>query len=443
MRMVTERETMKKKTIAQFLLLFTLCISLVGCCYAPHRTVALSPTPCVVSPTPAAAIPADAAPTPTPPLTVDIDYTRAEPWQVPVVPMDPKTYTVERHALTVPSTAPIKLAHVVEGMQCVLYVGTDENGCQYIAVLEPETGINRKLYTAAEGFEITALARNAQRKHYTEIAAFSWIETDGDHWRLLFNPEIREEVIPPLGDDNCYYDGALSQGSAFLPVYDHEPFGRSDCCALVSTQQIDCFLFKDGGISLPVSLKPICFEEKPVWAFCKQQFVYAESLPFGPDRFSVFTIDADLSTCELWDQLTYRLPDGEHLAQIVRGFSYWGGHSFAILTDKNRLYWVPSFSENAPYLAVQEVSAVTVLYWGDMAYVSSDQGALYLRSRDADEEIHLTDRPVQLTALAPGSVSSNRDDPEQLYAFAQEDGASCVYEVRFPENSKAELTFYD
>ena len=162
MRMVTERETMKKKTIAQFLLLFTLCISLVGCCYAPHRTVALSPTPCVVSPTPAAAIPADAAPTPTPPLTVDIDYTRAEPWQVPVVPMDPKTYTVERHALTVPSTAPIKLAHVLEGMQSVLYVGTDENGCQYIAVLEPETGINRKLYTAAEGFEITALARNAQ-----------------------------------------------------------------------------------------------------------------------------------------------------------------------------------------------------------------------------------------------------------------------------------------
>ena len=86
---------------------------------------------------------------------------------------------------------------------------------------------------------------------------------------------------------------------------------------------------------------------------------------------------------------------------------------------------------------------MTVLYWGDMAYVSSDQGALYLRSRDADEEIHLTDRPVQLTALAPGSVSSNRDDPEQLYAFAQEEGQSSVYVVNFPEYSKDELTLYD
>lgn len=173
---------MKKKTmktIAHSLLLFALCISLVGCSYAPHQTVTLSPTPCATIPTLVATDQIYTAPTPLP--AVDIDFTQAEPRQAPVVPLDPKTYTVERHALTVPSTTPIQLAHVLEGMQCVLYVGTDENGCQYIAVLEPETGINRKLYTAAEGIEITALARNAQRKHYTEIAAFSWIETDGDH----------------------------------------------------------------------------------------------------------------------------------------------------------------------------------------------------------------------------------------------------------------------
>ena len=435
---------MKKKTmktIAHSLLLFALCISLVDCSYAPHQTVTLNPTPCATIPTPVATDQIYTAPTPLP--AVDIDFTQAEPRQVPVVPMDPKTYTVERHALTVPSTAPIQLAHVLEGMQCVLYVGTDENGCQYIAVLEPETGINRKLYTAAEGIEITALARNAQRKHYTEIAAFSWIETDGDHWRLLFNPDIREEVIPPLGDDNCYYDGALSQGSAFLPAYDHEPFGLSKCCVLLSTQQMDCFLFRGGDLPLPAPLEPILYQDRPVWAYSKRQFICAEAGPFEPDRFSVYAVDGDLTTCELEKQYAYRLPEGEQIKQFVQWYSDLDSDYFFIWTDQNRLYrYLPS--QFYPDLTVQEVSAWTGLYWGDIACVSPDQTMLYIHAAGEDEEIHLTDREsIQITALTSGSVSADRDEPEQLYAFAQEDGASCVYEVRFPENSKAELTFYD
>lgn len=435
---------MKKKTmktIAHSLLLFALCISLVGCSHSPHQTVTLNPTPCATIPTPVATDQIYTATTPLP--AVDIDFTQAEPRQVPMVQLDPKTYTVERHAMTVPSTAPIQLAHVLEGMQGVLYVGTDENGCQYIAVLEPETGVNRKLYTAAEGIEITALARNAQRKHYTEIAAFSWIETDGDHWRLLFNPDIREEVIPPLGDDNCYYDGALSQGSAFLPAYDHEPFGLSECCVLLSTQQMDCFLFRGGDLPLPAPLEPILHQDRPVWAYSKRQFIFAEAVPFEPDRFSVYTVDRDLTTCELEKQYTYRLPEGEQIKQFVQWYSDWDSDYFFIWTDQNRLYrFLPS--EFYPDLTVQEVSAWTGLYWGGIACVSPDQTMLYIHAAGEDEEIHLTDREsIQITALTSGSVSADRDEPEQLYAFAQEDGASCVYEVRFPENSKAELTFYD
>lgn len=77
-------------------------------------------------------------------------------------------------------------------------------------------------------------------------------------------------------------------------------------------------------------------------------------------------------------------------------------------------------------------------------HVSPDQTVLYLYDAGESEEIHLIDREsIQITALTSGSISSDWDVPEQLYAFAQEGGESCVYAVSFPENSKAELTFYD
>ena len=66
-------------------------------------------------------------------------------------------------------------------------------------------------------------------------------------------------------------------------------------------------------------------------------------------------------------------------------------------------------------------------------HVSPDQTVLYLIDRES----------IQITALTSGSISSDWDVPEQLYAFAQEGGESCVYAVSFPKNSKAELTFYD
>ncbi len=77
-------------------------------------------------------------------------------------------------------------------------------------------------------------------------------------------------------------------------------------------------------------------------------------------------------------------------------------------------------------------------------HVSPDQTVLYLYDAGESEEIHLIDREsIEITALTSGSISSDWDVPEQLYAFAQDGGESCVYAVSSPENSKAELTFYD
>ena len=115
-------------------LLAASCLLMAGCGAAPDRAVELRPTP--EPETSMAGASASAAPSETPYFFADLDLNRAVPRQFAVRPMDPEAYRVERYELSVPTGAPIALAHVLDGMQCVLYVGTDEAGCQYIAALE-------------------------------------------------------------------------------------------------------------------------------------------------------------------------------------------------------------------------------------------------------------------------------------------------------------------
>ena len=246
------------KTRRPLLAALILLSALLCACTPSDKAVILVPTPVQTH---------DSAFDPTP-APVDVDFSactqalEAVPfspyeWELPI---EISMYSSWADALP---TGPVEMACAMQNMQGVVFVGTEEDGRQFLAAIDLERAKAKRLYTLEAGMRVTSLVQTKKYGRADETGAFTWTETDGDTWRLrLYDERLTGDPAADaaLLGETTLEQGALSQGDAFLPTQSSAELADDLLTfALLSQGEPTLRTASHGGVSYPLpGAEPVC-----------------------------------------------------------------------------------------------------------------------------------------------------------------------------------------
>ena len=322
--------------------------------------------------------------------------------------------------LTIPSTTPIEIAHGLDGMNGVIYVGTDEEGRQYLAMFDTVERICEKVYTAEAGMKIVSVTENVKRKSYKDRAAYCWVETDGDYWRILFNDDSPGPDYSDLSEFT-YAEGRLSEGSAFIPKYSEDVRVKEWKLALVSPADAAemPYLFRRNEMPIPIDSPIASANGFPIFAIGAGQFIHTGQIE-GQEHFIFHDLYGTSCSSSPYDWFSYQLPAGENLVRIVEGTNnFMGSIDLCLLTDAGNCYGYVH-EDATPYLVLRNVTQAmgsrincTFLLTGDGTKLYTWDGVV------GDVPLYYNENAT-LTGLAEGYVTKETNAPYEVFVFSDE-----------------------
>ena len=407
-------------------IILLLLITLLGCTVIPQDTpVMLKPTP-LSSQTPLSAPTLSAAPTDD--TDVYVDFAHAVPAQHVPLLWDRRTFTIDKYMLTIPSTNPITLAQGLDGMNAVLYVGTDEQGYQYIAIFDTESLESKIVYTAEEGMSITSLAQNGIKDHYDKRYAYSWVETDGDFWRIRDNL-IASNADYHTSDASIVAEGSISKGSSFIPQYDEDIRQKDKSLALVSPSGDESapYLHRIGLPHIILEFPLEITDHKALWTIEPSQFIHTAHSA-TENLFVFHDLYQRSCTTEPFGMFSYRFPEGEILESIISANNSMGNIDLCVSTSKRNCYGFTTYDE-IPYLIQSNVRQAISSRIGYTFLITDEPGKLYTWNCITGV-IDLFGPDVEPTGLAEGYTGRDVSDPYEVYVFAKEADHMCLFRIK-------------
>lgn len=418
------------------LVLLALALHLLTACMSQETLTLLEPTR---TPEPTASPVAAATFT-----SADVDFSVCtEPMEIlPFMPISTDPLRIVRHSLSdFPSTAPVEMAYALRDLGGVILVGTDANGRQFLAGLDTETWTCKVLHTLEEGMRVTSIGQVEVQGRYDETGAFAWTETDGDAWRLrLYDERLQQGEEAGLLTETTLAAGALSQGSAFLPMLR----SSSWYCA----RQVDAiYATPEGAVRLDLNqdktsvisqFSPICLENTPVWSPNTGE-IFAIVEQDGQTALRVWTEEQATGEMREAMTLTLRLPEGESVVKIIR--PYWGyngyAYRFCLLTDAGNLYWhrwdrvADQDATTEVRFVARDVAVVEECSHAEAQLLSQKGDSLlsFYNDQEAVTLFRLSEKPVELTAITSAYMDERVTAPHEIFVFGKEEGAPVVFVV--------------
>ena len=367
------------KTRRPLLAALILLSALLCACTPPDKAVILVPTPVQTH---------DSAFDPTP-APVDVDFSactqalEAVPfspyeWELPI---EISMYSSWADALP---TGPVEMACAMQNMQGVVFVGTEEDGRQFLAAIDLERAKAKRLYTLEAGMRVTSLVQTKKYGRADETGAFTWTETDGDAWRLR------------LYDERLTGDPAADAALLGAPV-----------CKVGEWNLV--YLEERDGV--------------PYFCFA--------ALDEGAQRFAeVF-------------RASYRLPEGEEIAQILEMHmdspSAW---RICLRTSAGKIYWHERRADGTAdtrLVAADVVAAEGTLY-ADAFAISTQQSRLVRFRSDQEtlKEFFLDrgDMPAELTAITAAYTGEYAHEPYGIFVFAVAEGKPRLFHMEIDSEGR-------
>ncbi len=303
------------KTRRPLLAALILLSALLCACTPPDKVVILVPTPVQTH---------DSAFDPTP-APVDVDFSACTQ-ALEAVPFSPYEWELPIEISMYSSWAdalpaePVEMACAMQNMQGVVFVGTEEDGRQFLAAIDLERAKAKRLYTLEAGMRVTSLVQTKKYGRADETGAFTWTETDGDAWRLrLYDERLTGDPAADaaLLGETTLEQGALSQGDAFLPAQSSAELADDLLTfALLSQGEPTLRTASHGGMSYPLpGAEPVCYAGAPVCKVGEWNLVYLEERD-GVRYFCFATLDEGAQRFAEVFRASYRLPEGEEIVQI-------------------------------------------------------------------------------------------------------------------------------
>lgn len=427
---------MKRFLSAILLLALASALLLSGCAQRSEDTVTLKSPVSTESPAPIATEP----PSTEEPAPVDaaeeppyIDFRQAnEALQVPLYWKN-SPHRVLKSYLTIPSTTPIEIAHGLDDLNGVVYVGTDEEGRQYLAIFDTVERDCEKVYTAEAGMKIVSVTENVKRESYKDRAAYCWVETDGDYWRILFNDDSPDPDYTDLSEFT-YAEGRLSEGSAFIPRYSEDIRSNEWKLALVSPADATelPYLFRGSKMPIPIDSNIASANDFPIFALGAGQFIHTGMIE-GQEHFIFHDLYENSCTSSPFGWFSYRLPAGENLVRIVEGSNnFMGNIDLCLLTDAGNCYGYVH-EDTAPYLVLRNVTQAMGSRIDCTFLLTEDDSKLYTWNGvvgNVPLPLYYAE-DVTLTGLAEGYVTKETNEPYEVFVFSDESDGQFIYDIAF------------
>lgn len=430
------------KTRLPLLAALILLSALLCACTPPDKAVILVPTPVQTH---------DSAFDPTP-APVDVDFSactqalEAVPfspyeWELPI---EISMYSSWADALP---TGPVEMACAMQNMQGVVFVGTEEDGRQFLAAIDLERAKAKRLYTLEAGMRVTSLVQTKKYGRADETGAFTWTETDGDAWHLrLYDERLTGDPAADaaLLGETTLEQGALSQGDAFLPAQSSAELADDLLTfALLSQGEPTLRTASHGGVSYPLpGAEPVCYAGAPVCKVGEWNLVYLEERD-GVPYFCFAALDEGAQCFAEVFRASYRLPEGEEIAQILEMHmdspSAW---RICLRTSAGKIYWHERRADGTAdtrLVAADVVAAEGTLYADAFAICAQQSRLVRFRSdQETLKEFFLDrgDMPAELTAITAAYTGEYAHEPYGIFVFAVAEGKPRLFHMEIDSEGR-------
>ena len=416
------------KTRRPLLAALILLSALLCACTPSDKAVILVPTPVQTH---------DSAFDPTP-APVDVDFSactqalEAVPfspyeWELPI---EISMYSSWADALP---TGPVEMACAMQNMQGVVFVGTEEDGRQFLAAIDLERAKAKRLYTLEAGMRVTSLVQTKKYGRADETGAFTWTETDGDAWRLrLYDERLTGDPAADaaLLGETTLEQGALSQGDAFLPAQSSAELA----------DDLLTFALLSQGRANAAHRQPRRRVPTPCPARSRSAMRAHPCARLGSGISSTWRSGTASGTsaspntrssvrfAEVF-RASYRLPEEEEIVQILEMHmdspSAW---RICFRTSAGKIYWHERRADGTAdtrLVAADVVAAEGTLY-ADAFAISTQQSRLVRFRSDQEtlKEFFLDrgDMPAELTAITAAYTGEYAHEPYGIFVFAVAEG---------------------
>ena len=431
------------KTRRPLLAALILLSALLCACTPSDKAVILVPTPVQTH---------DSAFDPTP-APVDVDFSactqalEAVPfspyeWELPI---EISMYSSWADALP---TGPVEMACAMQNMQGVVFVGTEEDGRQFLAAIDLERAKAKRLYTLEAGMRVTSLVQTKKYGRADETGAFTWTETDGRH--LAPAPLRRAADRRPGGRRRAAWRDHAGAGRAL-------PGGRVPACAVqrgARRRSADLRSAEPGRANAAHRqprrrVLPPCparsrsaMRARPVCKVGEWNLVYLEERD-GVRYFCFAALDEGAQRFAEVFRASYRLPEGEEIVQILEMHmdspSAW---RICFRTSAGKIYWHERRADGTAdtrLVAADVVAAEGTLY-ADAFAISTQQSRLVRFRSDQEtlKEFFLDrgDMPAELTAITAAYTGEYAHEPYGIFVFAVAEGKPRLFHMEIDSEGR-------